>query len=98
MRVCDDRIVGNLPGVAAETRQVGGDDLEVIGQIRAQRPERAVVSRTAMQEHYRWPIPRAVGVLIPKRDMHFVAGLLPMIHDMKVDCPLVAVGNAVPGM
>jgi len=98
MRVCDDRIVGNLPGRAAETGEVRGDDPEVIGQSRAQRPERAVVPRAAMQEHDRWPIPRAVRVLIPKRDMHFVAGLLPMIHDMKVDCPLVTVGNAVPGM
>ena len=34
MRVCDDRIVGNLPGRAAETGEVRGDDPEVIGQSR----------------------------------------------------------------
>jgi hypothetical protein len=96
VRVCDDRIVGNLPGGAAETRQVWRNDPEAIGQSRSQRPERAVVSRTAVQEDYRWPITRAVGVLIPKRDMHFVAGLPPMIHDVKVDRSLVTVGPAVP--
>jgi hypothetical protein len=40
MRVYDDRIVGNVPCRAAETRQVWGDDPEAIGQCWSQRPER----------------------------------------------------------
>jgi hypothetical protein len=49
-----------------------------------------------VQEDDRWPITRAVGVLIPKRDVHFVAGLLSMIHDVEGDRSLVIVGHAVP--
>jgi hypothetical protein len=30
--------------------------------------------------------------------MHFVAGLPPMIHSVKVDRSLVIVGHAVPGV